>query len=93
MKVNYKLKSGVALHEAIDDGNVEQTVKCLISCYEELLFILDEEDREWKEFDIEDTIFNLINFDPDEDVDDYLEYFYYLCDELHVWICTLNEEV
>lgn len=90
---NYKITSGVALRQAIDDGNVEQTVKCLLFCYKELQSKLTEEDAEWKGGDIEDAIFNLENFDPGEDIDGYLEYFYDLCDELGAWICTINEEV
>ena len=63
------------------------TVKCLICCYRELLNKLSDEDKEWKQFDIEQEIFCLESFDEDEeDADDYLEVFYDLCDELGAWV-------
>ena len=85
-KWNYTLKFGKNLREAISDNDSEMVVKCLICCYRELLNKLSDEDREWQEFDIEDAIFNLENFDEDEDVDDYLAEFYDLCDELGAWV-------
>lgn len=85
-KWNYTLRWGKQLREAIDDGDVEMVVKCLICCYRELLNKLPDEDKEWKQFDIEDAIFNLENFDEGEDVDEYLEWFYDLCDELGAWV-------
>jgi len=87
----YKIKSGVALHDAIDAEDAELTVKCLIACYRELYDALSDEDRDWKGVDIEDTIFNLENYDEDEDVDGYLDCFYDLCDEMSAWICLLND--
>ena len=85
-KWNYTLRWGKQLREAIDDGDAEMVVKCLICCYRELLNKLSDEDKEWKQFDIEDAIFNLENFDDDEDIDEYLEWFYDLCDELGAWV-------
>lgn len=85
-KWKYTLKSGTALREAIYNEDMEQTVKCLLLCYKEVQNKLDEEDRDYRGMEIEDTIFNLENFDEGEDIDDYLEYFYDLCDELRVWI-------
>lgn len=85
-KWNYTLRFGQNLREAIDEGNVEATVKCLIACYRELQIKLSDEDKELIEFDIEDAIFNLENFDPSEDVDDYLECFYDICDDVRAWI-------
>lgn len=92
MKWQYKLTSGVALREAIDNESVEQTVECLLFCYKELQSKLTVDDYEWKGSEIEDAIFNIENFDYDEDVDDYLEYFYDLCDELCAWVCIVSEE-
>ena len=83
---DYTLHWGKQLREAIDDEDIEMVVKCLIACYRELLNKLSDEDKDWKEFDIEDAIFNLENFDYDEDVDDYLAEFYDLCDELGAWV-------
>jgi hypothetical protein len=82
----YTLNSGSALREAIYNEGMEQTVKCLLLCYKEVRNKLDEEDRDYRGMEIEDTIFNLENFDDGEDIDDYLEYFYDLCDELRVWV-------
>ena len=83
---NYTLHFGKHLREAIDAEGVQMVVKCLIACYRELLNKLSDEDKDCYECDIEDAIFNLENFDEDEDVDDYLEYFYDLCDELRAWV-------
>ena len=85
-KWKYTLRFGKNLREAIDEGSVEAVVKCLIACYRELQIKLSDEDKELVEFDIEDAIFNLENFDMDEDVDDYLECFYDLCDDVRAWI-------
>jgi hypothetical protein len=40
-KWNYIIKSGVALREAINDGNIEQVIYHLSQCYHELLDKLD----------------------------------------------------
>ena len=86
-KWNYTLNFGKHLREAIDAEDIAMTVKCLICCYRELLNKLSDEDKEWKQFDIEQEIFCLESFEEDEeDVDDYLEVFYDLCDELGAWI-------
>ena len=83
---DYTLRWGKHLHEAIEAEDVEMVVKCLIACYRELLNKLSDDDKDWYEFDIEDAIFNLENFDYDEDIDEYLECFYDLCDELRAWV-------
>ena len=85
-KWNYTLCFGKNLREAIEEGSVEAVVKCLIACYRELQIKLSDEDKELIEFDIEDAIYNLENFDPSEDVDDYLECFYDICDDVRAWI-------
>ena len=89
-KWTYKLRSGIQLREAIEADDIEMTVKCLIRCYRELFNKLNDEDKEWKEFDIEDSIevLTLYAIDPDDedDVNYYLEEFYDLCDELGAWI-------
>lgn len=83
---DYTLKWGKQLREAICAEDEEFVVRCLIACYRELLNKLSDEDRDCYELDIEDAIFNLENFDENEDVDGYLEAFYDLCDELRAWI-------
>jgi hypothetical protein len=89
MNVKYKIKSGPALREAINDENAEQTLRCLFFCYQELFEKLDDEDKEWKGLDIEDTIetlqFYLIESDEDN-INYYLEEFYDLCDDVGAWI-------
>lgn len=97
MNWTYKITSGVALREAIDDENVEQTVKCLLFCYKELFGKLSDEDRDYIGYDIEDTIaiLTLYMLEPDDedDINYYLNDFYNLCDELGAWVCTINEEL
>lgn len=83
---DYTLHFGKQLREAINAEDTEMVVKCLIACYRELLNKLSDEDKDWMQLDIEDAIFNLENFDEDEDVDDYLECFYDLCDDVRAWI-------
>ena len=88
-KWNYTLRFGKYLREAINDEDVEMVVKCLIAYYRELLNKLSDDDKDWKEWDIEDAICSLENYDVYEecgDVDDYLAAFYDLCDELSAWV-------
>jgi hypothetical protein len=91
-KWKYTLNSGKTLREAIENEDMEQVVKCLLLCYRELLDKLDEWDEEDYEIDIHDSIGVLMAYElcPDEDDEDYLndqlEEFYDLCDELRVWI-------
>lgn len=82
----YTIKNGKALHDAIHNEDEQLVVKCLLACYKELYSKLTDEDKDWKGIEIEDTIFNLENYDDGEDVNDYLEYFYDLCDDLRAWI-------
>lgn len=89
-KWQYKLKSGSALREAIDNEDEEQVVKCLLLCYRELYRKLTEEDKEWKGYDIEDTIeiLSLYALDPDDEdnVNYYLEEFYDICDDVRAFV-------
>ena len=87
-KWNYTLHLGKQLRVAIEDEDVERVVKCLIECYRELLNKLSDEDRDWKGFDIEDEILCLEDYNEDyEDaIDDYLEVFYDICDNLWAWV-------
>ena len=87
-KWNYTLRFGKQLREAIDAEDIEMTVKCLICCYRELLNKLSDEDRDWNEYDIEEEIMCLENYheDYEDEIDDYLETFYDLCDELGAWV-------
>ena len=62
-KWNYTLRFGKQLREAIDAEDIEMVVKCLICCYRELLNKLSDEDKDWKEFDIEDAIFSLEGYE------------------------------
>ena len=87
---NYTLRFGKNLRDAIDAGDVEAVVKCLIACYRELLIKLSDEDKEWWQFDIEESIEILMLYviDPDDEdnVDYYLEEFYNICDSVGAWV-------
>ena len=87
---NYTIKWGKQLREAITAEDTELVVRCLLACYRELLNKLSDEDKDWKQFDIEDTIENLTYYDADPDDEDdvnyYLEEFYDICDEIGAWI-------
>ena len=87
-KWNYTLRFGKNLREAIEAEDAEMVVKYLIACYRELHNKLSDEDRDWKEFDIEDGIECLETYDgEDEDeIDYYLAEFYDICDELGAWV-------
>lgn len=89
-KWKYTLNSGSALREAIDNEDAEQVVKCLLFCYRELQSKLDDEDKKYCEFDIEDTIevlhFYVVDPDDEDNINYYLDEFYDLCDELRAWI-------
>lgn len=85
-KWDYTITNGKELREAINNGDIKATLKAILLCYKELYVKLSDEDKDWKGMDIEDTIFNVENFDPDEDIDGYLEEFYDLCDELRAWV-------
>ena len=51
---------------------------------------LTDEDKDWRGFDIEDTIETLTYYDvcnaEEDDIDYYLDEFYSLCDDLRAWI-------
>ena len=89
-KWEYVLTKGKALHCAIAKCNIELVVECLLECYKELYAKLTDEDKEWRGFDIEDTIETLTYYDvcnaEDDDIDYYLDDFYNICDELRAWI-------
>ena len=87
-KWKYTLKLGIQLRDAIESEDVDAVVAALITCYRELQVMLSDDDKELIEFDIEDAIYNLENIDPDEDIDDYLECFYDICDNVRIWIST-----
>lgn len=86
----YTINNGQALRDAIDDGDEQLVVKCLLRCYKELYDKLTDEDKEWKGWDIEDEIETLTHFDADcyedDDIDCYLDAFYDICDDLRAWI-------
>ena len=87
-KWNYTLCFGKHLREAIKAEDAELVVKCLIACYRELLNKLSDDDRDWKEFDIEDAILCLESYDEDyeDEIDDYLAEFYDICDDVGAWV-------
>ena len=84
----YTINSGKLLHEAIDSGDEQLAVKCLLACYKELYDKLSDEDKEWKGLDIEDYMDSLVNIDLDDEdnINDALADFYDICDNLMAWI-------
>lgn len=89
----YTLRWGKTLREAITAEDTEMVVKSLIACYRELLNKLSEEDKEWCEEDITLAIDSLdyidrmgVEDEDEDEINDHLEEFYDLCDELRVWI-------
>ena len=87
-KWNYTIISGTALRKAIYNDDIEETIVCLYQCYQELLSKLSDEDKEWKQYDIEDTIEFLGNSEDldEDDVNYYLNEFYDLCDDLRAFV-------
>lgn len=90
---NYTIRFGKQLREAISSEDMDIVVKCLIACYRELLNKLSEEDRDYYEFDIEDTIESLdyldrmgVDDEDEEEIDDRLAEFYDLCDDVGAWV-------
>jgi archaellum biogenesis ATPase FlaH len=91
----YTLRWGKTLREAITAEDTEMVVKGLIACYRELFNKLSDEDKEWYEEDITLAIDSLdyidrmgVEDEDEEEINDYLEEFYDLCDELMAWIET-----
>ena len=87
----YTIESGKALREAIEDGDLEATLKCLMNCFHELLDKLDDEDLEDYELDLGGILYELANYDSDDDddmetIDEYLAEFYDICDDVRAWI-------
>ena len=84
----YTIRFGKHLREAICDEDIDMVVKCLIACYRELLNKLSDEDKEDYDFEIKDWIYTLEAYDSDDEdeVDEYLEEFYNICDGLKAWI-------
>ena len=87
-KWDYIITNGKELREAIDNENAEQTVKCLITCCEELLHKLNRRDKEDFEEDMNDIIDTLYDIDSyDEDaINDCLSDFYDICDYVKAWV-------
>lgn len=90
-KWNYTLDSGPALREAIENEELEQVAQCLLKCLEELVNKLSAEDKNWVGWDIEDLSENINAFLGDgdlneEELDDYLDEFYDICDDVRAWI-------
>ena len=89
----YTINNGTALREAIEDGSTEETVKCLLKCYNELKNKLSDEDMEDYGYDIEDTIdtlkwyvFSSDDEEDEENIDYYLAEFYDICDSVRAFI-------
>lgn len=93
MNWKYKLKSGIALRDAICSEDLEQVVNCLLACCVELNRKLRGEDKSNYTLDIEDIYEGLAAFEINESeeeneeaINDYLEQFYDICDSVGAWI-------
>lgn len=88
----YTITSGTALREAIEDGDTECTVACLLACCLELYNKLSKADLEDCDYELEDIIESLKMWTPSDDEDDmeiintYLGDFYEICDSIRAWI-------
>lgn len=88
----YTITSGTALREAIEDGDTECTVWCLLQCCLELHFKLSKADLDDCAYELEDIIESLKMWTPLDDEDDteiidtYLGDFYEICDSVRAWI-------
>ncbi len=89
----YKLKSGVALRQAIDNEDVEGTLEALRNCYQELLDngIIDDWDYENGIDGIEEFAF-WDEEDYIENTDYELSNFFDLCDDFGIWV-SMNESL
>lgn len=93
MNWKYKIKSGKALREAIDNEDMEQVVEYLLSCCVELNDKLRGEDRITYGLDLDDMFIALNCYEPSEDeeeneetIDGYLEQFYNICDDVRAFV-------
>ena len=89
----YTLDSGLALREAIEECEYKLVAENMLKCLEELTNKLSDEDRAWKGWDIEDLSENINGFlsdntddDAEEILNEYLEEFYDICDDVRAWI-------
>lgn len=97
-KWNYKLDSGKALREAIDNDDSENTLNCLRKCYEEIHKLIpdiyDEDDLADDISEINNQLDNLANYeeynmteeDCQDEINDLLSDFYDFCDDNRIWI-------
>ena len=97
-KWNYKLDSGKALREAIDNDDGENTLNCLRKCYEEIHKLIpdiyDEDDLTDDISEINNQLDNLENYeeynmteeDCQDEINDLLSDFYDFCDDNRIWI-------
>ena len=89
-KWNYKLTSGPALRKAIDDGDLDETLSCLIESYAELENLVNRPTIS-EDIDLKIEELRMLQSDDgvDEDeVDFELSEFYDLCDRLGAWVNT-----
>lgn len=93
MNWKYKIKNGSALREAIDNEDVEQVVKCLLSCCIELNRKLRGEDKSNYTLELDDIFTGLTCLELDEDeeeneevINNYLYDFYDICDDVKAFV-------
>lgn len=94
----YKLVTGKALRDAIDNEDSKNTLNCLRKCYEEIHKLMpdlyDEDDLADDISEIDNQLDNLENYEEydmtEEDCQDEINYllqdFYDYCDDNRIWI-------
>lgn len=92
MNWKYQIKSGKALREAIDNEDMEQVVERLLFCCIELNKKLYGEDCIAYGLELDDIYIALSCYEPSDDdedeemINEYLEQFYDICDDVKAWI-------
>ena len=90
-KWQYTIHGGKELREAIENDELETVAQCLVTCIKELYSKLSDEDKAYEGYDLECLIDSVTadidygDFDEDE-INDYLEEFYDICDDVQAWI-------
>ena len=92
-KWKYTIHSGTALRDAINNEDMEQVIECLLSCCVELNRKLRGEDKTDYGLELDDMFVTLSCYEPTEDdeeneeiINEYLEQFYDICDDVRAFI-------
>lgn len=93
MKWKHTIHRGSALREAIDNDDTKQVVECLLFCIVELNRKLRGEDKITYGLELDDMFVALSCYEPSNDeeeneetINEYLEQFYNICDDVRAFI-------